>query len=285
MGHPASQPHLSVRKAASTRPRAWIDVSQGGDLAGHYIRTDRPPDAEADRLRLAGKEPTMKRLAAATLLAAIVLATALPVSAQQPAYTMKAVHLRAGPARDYPVVAVLPAGLQLSVLGCLSDYSWCDVVAGVDRGWVYARNIAYPYQGAAVPVLTYGAQIGIAIVGFALLDYWALHYHERPFYRDRDRWVARPRPPQARPPVAVGPAPPMHRPPAGEPSRPRPPGDAEHRPQPPRAVAPSMQAPQPPRAGGPGGARPQPPRTNAPAGPQMHRPPQGEPGRERPQRP
>ena len=241
----------------------------------------------------------MKKLAAATLLAAIVLATTLPVSAQaQPAYTVKDVHLRAGPARDYPVVAILPAGFHLSVLGCLSDYSWCDVVAGVDRGWVYARNIAYPYQGAGVPVLTYGAQIGIAIVGFALLDYWALHYHERPFYRDRDRWVARPRPPRAGPPVGVGPAPPMHRPPAGEPPRPRSPGDAEPRPQPPRAVAPSMRAPQPPRAGGPSmqppqlpraggpaGAGPQPPRTNAPAGPQVHRPLQGEPGRERPQRP
>ncbi|MEQ1516436.1 MAG: SH3 domain-containing protein [Usitatibacteraceae bacterium] len=50
--------------------------------------------------------------------------------------TAKDVNLRAGPASDYPVVTRLPRGIDISVEGCLSDYRWCDVVAGPDRGWV-----------------------------------------------------------------------------------------------------------------------------------------------------
>ena len=66
------------------------------------------------------------------------------------------------------MVAILPAGMQILVEGCLSDYRWCDVVAGPNRGWVYAGNIVYPYEGADVPVLTYGAVIGLGIITFSV---------------------------------------------------------------------------------------------------------------------
>jgi uncharacterized protein YraI len=132
----------------------------------------------------------MKHLA--RLVLAAVGACALPCTAQaqgQLAYTAKSVNVRAGPDRDYPVVALLPAGYQVIVEGCLADYRWCDVVAGPSRGWVYGGNLNYLYQNTQVPVLDYGAVIGIGVLGFAFNDYWGRHYHNRPWYRDRHRWA------------------------------------------------------------------------------------------------
>ena len=116
----------------------------------------------------------------------------------QLAYTAKVVNMRAGPAREYPIVAVLPGGLQVNVQGCLSDYRWCDVVAGPNRGWVYAGNISYAYQNSYEPLLYWGPVVGLAILGFTLDDYWQQHYWSRPWYQERYRWRRVP-PPQARP--------------------------------------------------------------------------------------
>ncbi len=134
------------------------------------------------------------------------------------AFTAKDVHLRAGPGRDYPIVAVLPVGYQLLVQGCLPDYRWCDVLAGASRGWVYAGNINSTYQGSTLPLLNYGGFVGIGVLGFVLHDYWNDHYRSRPWYPERDRWVQRPR---VRP--APRPAPPPHFDPV---PRPRPGPDA-----------------------------------------------------------
>ena len=124
-------------------------------------------------------------------------------------YTAKDAHLRAGPAKDYPVVAILPTGTALSVEGCLNDYSWCDVVAGGDRGWVYAGNILYPWEGSNVPVLSYGPRIGVGIVAFSLGTYWGEYYRGRSWYPQRQRWYDRPR--HVRTPSANHPRPPVSR--------------------------------------------------------------------------
>jgi len=121
------------------------------------------------------------------LLAAVSVVQAQP----QAAVTARPTNLRAGPATDYPVVAVLPAGFALSVQGCLPEYTWCDVVAGQSRGWMAAGNINYYYQNSYVPLNSYGPAIGIGLLGFALGDYWGNHYRDRPFYRDRGRWEGR----------------------------------------------------------------------------------------------
>ena len=158
----------------------------------------------------------MKSLGVLGVLTAL-LAGAPAISHAQSAYTAKDVHLRAGPAVDYPVVAILAAGMQIAVEGCLSDYRWCDVVAGPDRGWVYAANIAYPYQGADVPVLTYGAVIGLGIVAFSVGDYWDHYYRGRPWYSQRQVWVNWPR---AR--VGAGGQRPLQQAPVVRPGSPRP---------------------------------------------------------------
>lgn len=175
----------------------------------------------------------MKQFAAQALLLASLGGLAPAQADAQTAFAIKNAHLRAGPARSYPVVAVLMSGAEVVVQGCLANYSWCDVSAGSERGWVYAGNISYAYQGQYVPVLTHGQEIGIAIVGFVLFDYWGHYYPERPWYHDRDRWRHHPpRPPV--PPAPVHPPPPPH--PVPHP-RPQPPDDKRIPPPPPRQQA------------------------------------------------
>ncbi|HUX81768.1 MAG TPA: SH3 domain-containing protein [Halothiobacillus sp.] len=121
------------------------------------------------------------------------------VAQAQEAFTAKYVNLRAGPARAYPLVAVLPPRLHIRVYGCLSNYSWCDVQAGPNRGWLYAGNINYPYRNTYEPILGYGSVLGIGVIGFFVGDYWNAHYRHRSWYPDRDQWMHRHPAPQRHP--------------------------------------------------------------------------------------
>jgi uncharacterized protein YraI len=117
----------------------------------------------------------------------------LPIAANaQLAYTAETVPLHAGPAEDYPVVAILGSGFAVTIQGCTQDYSWCDVLAGPHRGWIYGRYIVYSYQGTYVPVINYGAAIGIGVVTFVVGSYWQNHYTDRHWYRQMPHWVHRP---------------------------------------------------------------------------------------------
>ena len=126
----------------------------------------------------------------ATAIAAIALAlgTASTAQAQQLAMTVEQVNLRAGPDPSYPMVAVVPPGAYVTVQGCLSDYRWCDVTFGPDRGWVFAANLQYAYQNRSVPLSSVGALVGIGVLGFVLNDYWHDNYRYRPWYNDRRHW-------------------------------------------------------------------------------------------------
>jgi uncharacterized protein YraI len=193
----------------------------------------------------------------------IAVAVLLPLTAAaQEAQSTKWVNLRAGPARDYPLVASFGPGTPLAVQGCTQGFAWCDVIGpGGVRGWIYAGNIAYPYQNSEVPVLTYGASIGFPIVTFAIGSYWGQYYRNRLWVGSQGRW-AHHRPPM---PPRPGIRPPgLPRPVMRPPVAPRPPG-----------VRPPGERPSP-------GARP--PEGQPPGG---GRPPAGGPGRpvgeERPQ--
>ena len=126
------------------------------------------------------------------LLSAAAVGVPLVASAQQLAYTSKEVSLRAGPSRDYPVVAHLGAGTGMTIYGCLLDYRWCDVVVGGSRGWVYSGNIVYPYLGQNVPVLSYGPTIGLGVTTFSIGNYWDNYYTDYPWYQQRQNWDSRP---------------------------------------------------------------------------------------------
>ena len=133
-------------------------------------------------------------LGLASLLVAIPFAT----SAQE-AFTTRTVNVRAGPDTTYPAVATLGGGAPVEVMGCLDDWSWCDVVFGYNRGWVYAPYLTYVYQGARVPFYSYAPSFGIPIVAFSLGSYWDRYYRGRPWYGRRDYWERR-EPRHIRPP-------------------------------------------------------------------------------------
>ena len=216
--------------------------------------------------------------------AALVFATPGFVTAQQ-AITNSAVNLRAGPDSDYPRVRWLPEGTPVDVQGCLPDYRWCDVIIEDDRGWIHARYLSYPYQNEYAPVITYGAVIGLPILGFSIWSYWDDHYRRRPWYDDRSRWEDRraypPPPPNYRPPSyrppQYGPPeyrPPLPRPPEFRPPQPRPPEVRPPRPpdvRPPEYRPPEIRPPRPspPQFPAPGARPPQfrPPEARPPQGP------------------
>ncbi|MCM2250768.1 MAG: SH3 domain-containing protein [Ramlibacter sp.] len=192
---------------------------------------------------------TQGRFLLAMLLPALVFAA----QAQgQAAFTAKQANLRAGPGPEYPLVAVLPAGDPVAIQGCLAGYTWCDVLAGPGRGWVYAGNINAAFQNDTVLVLSHGAAMGVPVLAFVLDDYWSLHYQDRPWYGQRQRRILRPAPAPPNPP----PNPP---PPAGVP------GADGPRPHPPVPIGPRPAQPQPPRSVVP---KPQPSRTSGDLGPQ-----------------
>ena len=190
------------------------------------------------------------------LLSAAALLSPLVAAAQQ-AQTAKWVHVRAGPAREYPLVMQLPPAAPVLVQGCLSDFSWCDVITpDNNRGWVYGGNLVYPYNNGSVPIIQYGPTIGLPIVTFVLGSYWGSYYRQRSWYGDWHRWDSwnhqhfRP---------GFRPPPPPHRPDFRPP--PRPPGGGGGMRPPPRPPPrpPVVRPPPPPRPPVGGGARPPPP--------------------------
>jgi len=207
-------------------------------------------------------------------LATGLLALPVVASAQSQAYTASRVNVRAGPASDYPIVTQLPAGVPVTVMGCLGNFQWCDVAAPNLRGWVYASRLSSPYQGGYVP-LNYGATIGLPILAFSLNDYWGNYYRGRPWYNQQSRWSHHPPPPRPRP--GAGHPPPGWRPPPGNPGG-RPPGGP--RPghsggRPPGGPPPGHSGGRPPGGPPPGNAGGRPP--GGPPGNAGGRPPGGPP--------
>ena len=226
-----------------------------------------------------------------SILLLCALAAALPLTAMaQEARSTKWVNLRAGPARDYPLVARLGPGTPLAVQGCTEGFGWCDVIAPSDvHGWIYAGNIAYPYQSADVPVLTYGAVIGFPIITFMIGDYWGRYYRDRSWYGNEPRWRDRPPMfrPRGRPPGRGAPEigsphqeqhPPGFRPPGGN----RIPGGPGHSGdnRPPRDARPPGGNPHEGNPNRPGDNRP--PGGNRPSGGDRHPGGPGRPGDNRP---
>lgn len=114
----------------------------------------------------------------------------LAASAQQ-AFTVRDTEVFAGPSGEFPPVALLPPNVGVRIVGCLADWSWCDVIFSNYRGWVYAADLAVPYQGSRVVIIERGPQLGLVVVTFSLHSYWDRHYRGRPWYVEREQWASR----------------------------------------------------------------------------------------------
>ena len=135
----------------------------------------------------------MQRTHFSKIFLGAVLLWSTVASAHQ-AWTTRQVNVRAGPDHTYPAVATLAPGHPVKVAGCLSDYSWCDVVFdnGYERGWIPTRRLQYNYGGHRVPLYDYSSSIGLPVVTFSLLGYWDDYYRNRSWYRERPRWYDAP---------------------------------------------------------------------------------------------
>jgi len=128
----------------------------------------------------------MKHLLCKTVLSLSVLASASAFAADGD--VTGNVYLRAGPDPGYPSVAMLDAGTPVAIEGCVNGWSWCDVDAGGNRGWVEGNFLQDDYRGQRVLVPQYGVQIGIPIISFVFASYWQDHYRDQSWYSQRQRW-------------------------------------------------------------------------------------------------
>ncbi|HEY3785961.1 MAG TPA: SH3 domain-containing protein [Steroidobacteraceae bacterium] len=152
---------------------------------------------------------------ASTCLQAAIGALFLSFSASalaDNAVTARPANVLAGPDDSYPVVAQLDSDTPVQVMGCLDDWSWCDVAFQDSRGWMYAPDITYAYEGGYVPLYSYAPALGITVVAFSVDSYWGRYYHNRPWYSRREEFMRRGPAHHQRPP---GPAP-RHSPPPRE---------------------------------------------------------------------
>lgn len=127
----------------------------------------------------------MKYLSAG--LAAFGLLAAPAMASAATAWASGTVNLRAGPAADYPRIATLRGGQQVDVLGCLRDWSWCDVSASGHRGWVSGAFLDYGRQNQRARINKHGSASGLPIVTFTVSGYWNQHYRDQSWYGQRSR--------------------------------------------------------------------------------------------------
>lgn len=128
----------------------------------------------------------MKHLLSRTVLSLSILVTVSAYAAR--GYITEDAYIYAGPDTGYPSVAMLGAGNEVVIEGCVNGWSWCDVATGDSRGWVQGYFLQDEYNGERVMVPQYGVQSGIPIISFVFGSYWDNHYRNRPWYSERTRW-------------------------------------------------------------------------------------------------
>lgn len=126
------------------------------------------------------------------LLFAMALTASMPVMAAETTATItNPVNVRSGPDRSLPNVTWLVSGTRVTVVGCVANWSWCDVVSGRDRGWVYSRYLSVPFQGSSRFILNEGPRLGLPVIDFALGAYWDEHYASKRFFPQKAKWQTR----------------------------------------------------------------------------------------------
>ncbi|OSZ70861.1 hypothetical protein CAP39_07905 [Sphingomonas sp. IBVSS1] len=96
--------------------------------------------------------------------------------------------LYVGPDWSHPRAGLLYPWTNVTIAGCLPDWSWCDVISRGSRGWVAGRDVGGSWQGRRQSINLIAPHLGIAILPFVFQAYWNQHYRNQPFYAERDRW-------------------------------------------------------------------------------------------------
>lgn len=122
------------------------------------------------------------------LVAVALLACAGSALAQSSAQIRWNSAIYSGPGDQYPTVGYVNAGRNVSLYGCLSDYAWCEVSNGYDRGWVDADVLGVYRNNQVYDFYSSRSWFTYPIISFVFADYWRSHYYSRPWYNDRDRY-------------------------------------------------------------------------------------------------
>lgn len=123
-------------------------------------------------------------LAAGIGLAAVALSPAIASAAD--GFTTSPTSQRAGPGIRYPIVAMIPGRVPITIYGCVAGATWCDVSWRGSRGWVSGGNIQIAWHGRRNPVISFYRQLGIPIITFGFDDYWNHYYRSKPFFKQRN---------------------------------------------------------------------------------------------------
>lgn len=126
-----------------------------------------------------------------TLVCLTIFATAIFTQgalAGDRAYPTNDLNLRAGPSVRFPAITVLRKDRPVIVHGCLRNYTWCDVSRGRFRGWASAAYLRTYTNDRQVAFPSVAEQLGIAILAFAIADYWDDYYHDYAFYSELALW-------------------------------------------------------------------------------------------------
>src|ERR1044072_1092740 len=105
--------------------------SRGGNVG---FRPRVSPAGARERNNLLRQVRSSKmRFTSKLMKGAGVLALSTGFAAAAPALVQNDLNLRAGPGVEFPVVAAMPAGTTVNVMGCQA--SWCQVAFGGTAGW------------------------------------------------------------------------------------------------------------------------------------------------------
>lgn len=131
----------------------------------------------------------MKRIFTPIAAGGLLALVAAPAAAiAQDAIVTIDLNMRAGPSTAFPVVDVLPGRTPVDVHGCIAGFSWCDVSADDNRGWVSAAYLSFAVEGSYLPLVEHVSEYEVPIVSFSVGNYWDSYYRSRPWYGERSRW-------------------------------------------------------------------------------------------------
>ena len=105
------------------------------------------------------------------------------------AFATHDLNLRAGPGKNYPIVAVIKGNPGVNVRGCTAGYKWCDISSHGAQGWVVGKYLAGESENHRYAYNTYGQRFGTPVVVFNQRSYWDANYKDRPFYGERKYWT------------------------------------------------------------------------------------------------